>query len=315
MWLIGLGISAAGAEMLGAVAATGLVGDGVSLPISAGGNGGNALDTETSDDLALTINGLTSSIDAFVNSASGDDVPVGVSSTAGGFGSSLAGGVRAGAETGSVFLSAKTECLATELLLLVLVKNEGLGLAAERRDCPNGAASWTTLLVGFGVSEGACFVSVELIGGCSKALDVEFSEDPAPKIGGLTSSVDFSSGEVCAGGDGFCSSTSGFWSFLIGADAAIVGSGFFKANTECPETELLLLVRVRNEGLGLGAQRREGPIGFGFSFSIARKLLLPSGGEAGTLFSGWKIERLDMKDSPRGLANGDLAINVDWRSI
>ena len=227
MWLIGLGISAAGAEMLGAVAATGLVGDGVSLPISAGGNGGNALDTETSDDLALTISGLTSSIDASLNSASGDGVPVGVSSTADGFGSSLAGGARAGAgagtETGPVFLSAKTECPATELLLLVLVKNEGLGLAAERRDCPNGATGWATLLVGFGVSESACFVSVELIGGCGKALDVEFSEDLALEIGGLTSSVDFSSGEVCAGGVGFCSSTSGFWSFLIGADAVVVG--------------------------------------------------------------------------------------------
>ena len=282
-----LGVSAAEAAIFGAATATGLLGNGVSLATSAGGSCGKTLDTETSDDLALVISGLTSFIDAFLTSASGDGVRAGVSPGTSGFGSSLAGGAETDTGAGSGFLRAKTECPATELRLRVLVKNDGLGLAAERRDCPNGAASWAKLLRGFGSSAGgATCSSAELRGSCGKAFSVEFSEDLALEIGGLASSVDFFSGKICADATVFSSATVGVLSSLISAAEGLTDSGFLSAKTECPDTELLLLVLVRNEGLGLGAERSDGPIGFGFSFSNAGKVLVPGEGEAGTLFSG-----------------------------
>lgn len=233
------------------------------------------------------ISGLNSSIDVVTTSASGDGVLDGVSFTASDFSSSSIGS--AGAEAGVVsgFFSANTECPATELRLRVLVKNEGLGLAADRSDCPNGAASWATLLIGLGGSVGGTFWSSAVLScGCGNAFKVEFSDDLALEIGRLNSSVEFFSGATCAGIAGFSSCAPCLISSLIGAAEATAGSGVFKANTECPDTELLLLVLVRNDGLGLGAERSDGAIGLGFSLSKVRKLELLGGGDAGTLFSG-----------------------------
>lgn len=94
-----------------------------------------------------------------------------------------------------------------------------------------------------------------------------------------------------------------------------VGSGFLSANTECPDTELLLLVLVKNEGLGRGADRSDGPNGCGLLLSVVFVLSwLAGAGRAGTLFSGWKIDRREMKLSPRGLAKGERAMRVEVRS-
>lgn len=141
MWLTGLGASATKAGVLGPGTAAGAADCGFTSTTSAGGSGGNDLETETSDDLALTTSGLTSSMEVFLTSANGEGVRSGASFTANGFGSFFAGGAGAEAEGDSGFLRANTECPATELRLLVLVKNDGLGLAAESSDCPNGTAS------------------------------------------------------------------------------------------------------------------------------------------------------------------------------
>lgn len=264
-----------------------MAGSGFVSATSVGGNGGKALGTETSDDFALAIKGLTSSMDVVLTSASGDGVRAGVWPNASGFSSSLAGGAGAAAGASSGFLRAKTECPATELRLRVLVKIDGRGLAAERRDCPNGAVSCATLLIGLGSSADGPFWSwALLVGSCGRAFGVESSDDLALEIDGLASFMDFFSGKrTCAFAAGF-SSTIGFSSSLMDAEASAASSGFFKANTECPETELLLLVLVKNEGLGLGAESKDGPIGFGFSFSNVGKVEVFGAGDAGTLFSG-----------------------------
>lgn len=136
MWLTGLG--GASADMVGA--GTGAVDDkskgfGASS-IGAGGGVGASLGIEASDDFALENNGRTSSMDDFSGKtcAGGTDTSSSV-----GLLSSIGGAVSVvGAATGSGFFNAKTECPATELRLRVLVKNEGLGLAAERSEGPKG---------------------------------------------------------------------------------------------------------------------------------------------------------------------------------
>lgn len=226
-------------------------------------------------------------MDVFLTSASGNGARAGVWPTASGLSSALAGGAGAAAGASSGFLRAKTECPATELRLRVLVKNDGRGLAAERSDCPNGVASCATLLTGLGGSADAPSWSWALLeGSCGRAFGVEFSDDLALEIDGIASFVDFFSGKTtCAAAAGF-SCAIGFTSSLIDAEAGASSSGFFKANTECPETELLLLVLVKNKGLGLEAESKDGPIGFGFSFSIGGKVEVFGTGDAGTLLSG-----------------------------
>lgn len=150
-------------------------------------------------------------------------------------------------------------------------------------------------------------------GSDGNVFESELSEDLFLAIVGLISSVDTFSWVLSTDVAGLSSVVIGVMAF-VGTDEG-VGSGFLSANTECPDTELLLLVLVKNEGLGRGADRSDGPNGCGLSSSVVVVAAWVAGaGRAGTLFSGWKIDRREMKLSPRGLAKGERDMRVDVRS-
>lgn len=133
MWLTGLdGAGASHSKVRTAIGALDDASKGFGASSTgASGGVGKSLESEASDDLALKNKGRTSSIDVF-SCTTGTSSSVGLVSSMGG----AVGAV--GAATGSGFFNAKTECPATELRLRVLVKNEGLGLAAEMSDGPKG---------------------------------------------------------------------------------------------------------------------------------------------------------------------------------
>lgn len=187
---------------------------------------GSASHIEPSDDFALEILGLISSLEVFCCGICAG--AVGASFWAIGLKFSLRGDV--GATAGPALLREKTECADTELLLLVLVKSVGLGRLAERREGPNGVV-FTAGLVGTSAhGKGSCFWLLEVEGNEGSALEIEPSDDFALEIAGLISSLDVFCCGVCAGAAARSFCTAGLLISLSGEAAE--GSCFLKEKTE-----------------------------------------------------------------------------------